>query len=494
MPEPLYFYRRYNSGSLTRTMREPAEQLTYWGHALTAFIGALVELSSRVDFLKENPFYCYEALRGGHFEWVLNRTNEARGSLSNQEVYEILYRELSAGNGSADLTMPFLFSIIDSDRRGRNRDLQTIGDLRQEVARLKSFSVCPVISIIIPLYNAEVYIGEALDSLLNQTFKNFEVIVVDDCSTDSSVEVVKSFLPKFDGRLHLLSMEKNSGSAPAPRNKGFGFSRGEYIFFMDSDDVITPTALEEMYTLAKKYNADVVYCERYYMSTGVGQEFLAGIHLADRNVQRSPFVNKPTIITNDLTKRLQELSERKFWVTPWQRLVQRKLLAENQITFPEIIGSDDVVWCFQILCVAERFLRVPNLCYIRRMYDESFTKSKKSPNKFIRQWGDITIRGLKFADNFMSKLKFFQEHPRQRYEALEILSRATFDPIAPVCKDLQREEIYNIFLTEFAGSTGDNDVLVSFLCAELCNKKKSSPNTPQVPDKFKPYLICPNRY
>ena len=487
LPIPLYFYRRYNSGSITRTTRQPEEQLTYWGFALAAFIKALVEISNKSDFLRENPFYCYEALRGGHFEWCLYRTKEAREQLSNQAVYEILYRELSE-HGTKDISMPYLFSIIDSDRRERTNDLQTIKNLKKEISQLKSFSACPVISIIIPVYNAEQYIGEALESILVQTFQNFEVIVVDDCSTDSSYKVVEDLIPKFNGRLKLLSMGKNSGCAPAPRNKGFGASRGEYIFFMDSDDTFTKTALEEMYTLAKKYNADVVYCEKYYMSTGVGEDFLTNIHVADHSTQRGPFVNKPTLITNDLTKRLKELSERKFWVTPWQRFVSRKLLAENQIRFPEIIGSDDVVWCFEVLCCAKRFLRVPNMCYIRRMYDESFTKSKKSPNKFIRQWGDITIRGLKFVDNFMSKLKFFQENPAQRYEALDILSKATFPPIAPICKDLQLEEIYNIVLTEFAKTTGENDVLVSFLFTSLVNEQKARKDADKILNNFKNYL------
>ena len=473
---PLYFYRRYNSGSLTRMMREPEKQLAYWGYALTAFIKALIELTNKVDFLKENPFYCYEALRGGHFNWVLNRTNEAREKLSNKGVYEVLYRELGAGHNPDDFSMPFLFGIIDADRKAFKSDSQTIKSLRKKIDLLQNATDCPIISIIIPLYNAEKFIGEALDSILNQTFKNFEVIAVDDCSTDNSVAVVKNYVEKFSGRLTLASMEKNSGCAPAPRNKGFLLSRGEYIFFMDADDTLTETALEEMYALAKEYDADVVYCEKYYMSTGVGEEFKANIHLADSSIQKPPFVSKPAIITNDLTERIKLLAERRFWVTPWQRLVSRKLLAENQITFPQIIGSDDVVWCFQVLCCAKRFLRVPNICYVRRMYGESFTKSQKSPNKFIRQWGDITIRGLKFADNFMSKLKFFQENPAQRYKVIETLARSTFDPIAPVCNELSLDEIYNIFLKEFADTTGENDVLISFLCTALYNEKKLQRN------------------
>ncbi len=341
----------------------------------------------------------------------------------------------------------------------------------------------PAVSVIIPLYNAEKYIGECLESVLNQTFQNFEVIVVDDCSTDESPAIVESYLEKFGGRMTLTRTQKNSGSAPAPRNKGFRFSRGEYIFFMDSDDTLTKTALEEMYTLAKEYDADVVYCEKYYMSTGVGQDFIDNMYVADRLIQSGGFVEEPTLITDDLGERLIELSQRKFWVTPWQRLVSRKMLVDYGIKFPEIIGSDDVVWCFQVLCCAKRFLRVPNKCYIRRMYDESFTQSsKKSPNKHIHQWMDIVIRGLKFADNFMNKLPFFKNNPYYRYLVYDWLSIPSFDMIFSVCKGMKTSKIYNIFLKEFAKDTGANSVLISYLCTRICEQNKILKGFPQRPE------------
>lgn len=101
----------------------------------------------------------------------------------------------------------------------------------------------PAVSVIIPLYNAEKYIAESLDSLLAQTFQNFEVVVVDDCSTDSSCDIVESYASKFGGRLTLSHMAKNSGSGGLPRNKGMMLSCGEYIQFLDADDTLTRTAL-----------------------------------------------------------------------------------------------------------------------------------------------------------------------------------------------------------------------------------------------------------
>ena len=94
----------------------------------------------------------------------------------------------------------------------------------------------PAISVIIPMYNVERYVGECLDSVLLQTFQDFEVIVVDDCSTDNSVEVVNSYVPKFDGRLRLISMEKNTGGGGKPRNRGIELACGEYVQFLDADD------------------------------------------------------------------------------------------------------------------------------------------------------------------------------------------------------------------------------------------------------------------
>ena len=365
--------------------------------------------------------------------------------------------------------------------------------MQSNITPAQSAVKSPAVSIIIPLYNAEKFIGELLDSLLEQTLKNFEVIVFDDCSTDSSCEIVESYIPKFDGRLSLCHMSKNSGSAPAPRNNGFLVSRGEYIFFMDSDDTLTQTALEEMYSLAKEYDADVVYCERYYMSTGIGEEYVKNIHIADDRIQKPPFVTKPTLISENLADRLDELIKRKFWVTPWQRLVSRKLLAENEITFPEIIGCDDVVWCFLLLCFAKRFLRVPNMCYVRRMYEESFTQSsKKSPNKHIHQWLDIAVRGLKFVNKFMDRLEFFRENADYRYKAISCLANPSFGVITPICSKLNPEEIYNIFIKEFTKDTGENNVLVAFLFTRIIEYMKSK-RVEKKPLKLKPNIPKYNR-
>ena len=87
--------------------------------------------------MRENPNYCYEATRGGHFEWCLNRTNDARHELSNEEVYKILYREFSKEKDLFETAVPFFFAVIDNEKKNREEKLQTIKNLREEVKQLK---------------------------------------------------------------------------------------------------------------------------------------------------------------------------------------------------------------------------------------------------------------------------------------------------------------------------------------------------------------------
>ena len=319
-------------------------------------------------------------------------------------------------------------------------------------------------SVVIPLYNAEKYIAECLESILNQTFQQFEVIIVDDCSTDNSVAIVQSYIPKFGGRLTLSHMKKNSGSGAMPRNKGLALSRGEYIFFMDNDDLITPTALEELYMLAKNYDADVVYCEKFY-KLSFSEE-----HVSVVNWQTGNLVDKPTFESENLAERVQAVLNMRYNVMPWCKLVRRNLMIEHNIYFPACKISDDDIWTFGLVFYAKKFLRVPNFCYIYRLRKESVLHKKKTPEQSISFWMNPIIFGLKNLDNFMSKLGFFQQNPQYRYAVLEnFLSTRIFftrEDIRDI-RDIPPFEIYETIKNEFGKELGKQDVLVATLFARL---------------------------
>ena len=94
----------------------------------------------------------------------------------------------------------------------------------------------PLVTIIIPLFNAQNYISETIDSVISQTYQNWELIIVDDCSTDNSVEIAKGYEVK-DRRIKLIELNSNFGGPARPRNIGLDISNGEYLAFLDADDV-----------------------------------------------------------------------------------------------------------------------------------------------------------------------------------------------------------------------------------------------------------------
>lgn len=117
------------------------------------------------------------------------------------------------------------------------------------------------VSIIIPVYKVEKYLSRCLDSVLNQTFTNFEVILVDDCSPDKSGEICDEYAKK-DSRIKVIHREKNGGLSVA-RNSGLAVACGEFISFIDSDDHVTSDYLEKLLRMAKENGADIVHCGYY---------------------------------------------------------------------------------------------------------------------------------------------------------------------------------------------------------------------------------------
>lgn len=495
LPIPLYFYRRYNGGSITRATRTHEKQISYWVSTLSVFLKALSELANKAEFLREHPVYCYEALKVGHFGWCLNRTSESRKGLSDQEIYTILQREFNSRNDLSDYTMPFLFSIIDADKKANEAHLQRIENLKKEIAQLKTLpssdpkstlpanpSSHPLVSVIIALYNAEKYIAECLESLLVQTFQAFEVIVVDDCSTDKSIKIVKSYAPKFNGRLRLAKMDQNSGSGGLPRNKGVLLSRGEYIQFLDSDDTLTKTALEEMYTLAKDYEADVVYCEKHYCIDADGS------NLQIKIFQQGSLVDKPTFEPEDFAKRVDRVLKNLFVVSTCFKFVKRNVLIENDISFPHICPSEDDIWTYSLVFCAKKFLRVPNAVYIRRVSENSVMRKERTPQQTIKFWLNPVLLGLKFFDNFMSRREFFKKNPSFRYDLLKKFIKGKFNLSFDSTKNLPEYVLYSTIKDGFSEKLGDYDVLVSALCAALYNEKKI--DATRIINKFGSYFTA----
>lgn len=147
----------------------------------------------------------------------------------------------------------------------------------------------PKISVIVPVYNTAQYLSKCLDSILNQTLKDIEVIIVNDGSKDNSQEIIDSY-KKNDSRI--ISISKENGGLSDARNVGIDSAKGEYIAFIDSDDYIDLTMFEKMYNLCQKNQSEIVFCDLVKVDEN-GTEF--------RDLPQSPQLPEKIILKDDLT-------------------------------------------------------------------------------------------------------------------------------------------------------------------------------------------------
>ena len=190
------------------------------------------------------------------------------------------------------------------------------------------------ISIVIPVYNVEKYLHQCLNSILNQTFQNFEIICIDDGSTDSSLEILQEYKRKDD---RFVVIQQNHFGAGFARNSGIRIAYGKYIQFLDADDYFEPTMLEELYNHAEKYGADLTVCS----SRKVDNE---------GNIVESGNPNSP--INLDKTPLEQPFNWKDFKddifclfnVPSWNKLYLKDLILSNNLQFQNLTSCNDVAF------------------------------------------------------------------------------------------------------------------------------------------------------
>ena len=184
------------------------------------------------------------------------------------------------------------------------------------------------ISVIMPVYKVEEYVGKAIESIQAQTLKEWEFLIVDDGTPDKSGEICDAYAAK-DERIHVI--HKENGGAPSARNVAIDIAKGEYMYFMDSDDWAEPTMLEDMYNLAKRDNAQLVvagfYIDTYYTDTEYRQD--------DFVVADAVYPNKEAF-----RKNAYKLFDKNLLYTPWNKLFDSCYIMENNLRFPTTFWDD----------------------------------------------------------------------------------------------------------------------------------------------------------
>lgn len=229
----------------------------------------------------------------------------------------------------------------------------------------------PKISVIIPVFNTENYIEECLDSVLSQSLAEIEVLIMDDGSTDNSNKILSDFA-KQDLRIKLFK-QNNSGQSVA-RNVLIEKATGEYIYFMDSDDILRRDALESCYNLAKKEYLDIV-------------TFDADIFYEENQNQLSYNYHRRGLISTGPINGADffqiTVNNRSYRAAPWLLFVKRDLLYRSGIRFFPGIIHEDELFTPQLYIAANKVSYIPERFFSRRVRSSSTMTNVFSEKNFV---------------------------------------------------------------------------------------------------------------
>lgn len=215
-----------------------------------------------------------------------------------------------------------------------------------------------LLSVVVPVYNVEEYLTKCMESILKQTYKDFEVILVNDGSTDSSAEICNSFAVK-DKRIKVI--HKENGGLSSARNTGIQNAKGKYIAFIDSDDYITKDSFEVLINEAIEYDLDIVCGNRIIVYT-------------DKQIKPKQRLCKKIYSGEDFL--CENLKNNSMPMCAPYNIYKRELICNNNILFKEGLLHEDELWTPQIFLKATRVKAVDIYFYIHIIRTGSITQGK----------------------------------------------------------------------------------------------------------------------
>ena len=247
------------------------------------------------------------------------------------------------------------------------------------------------VSIIIPVYNASRFLTRCLDSLVNQTLKEIEIICINDGSTDDSSIIIKKYVKKYPSKVYLYNI-KNSGPGYA-RNYGIKKSIGEYIGFVDSDDYVDHEMYEKMYKKAVSSNAEIVICDYYFENDCTKKLKING----DKKMYPATLKKKPAML-NIIDP------------CPWNKIFKRNLIINCKYRFPEKLKYEDFGYIPILLIEANKIEKVNEPLYF--YYQNN-----------IGETATVNDRIFDILDIFLILVNYIKEKNllKEFYEELEYL-------------------------------------------------------------------------
>lgn len=234
----------------------------------------------------------------------------------------------------------------------------------------------PLISIIVPIYNTEQYLPECLDSVLNQSFCDYEIICVNDGSTDNSEDILVEYLSK-DNRIR--GFNQNNGGLSAARNTGLDQAKGQFVTFLDSDDQMEPEALSIFVShISAESDGIVSSCNIVYQVHHEMKE-------SDEHYYAIPFEGE-FVVTDEIVNRVH--------VCAWSKLYRMELINRYHLRFPEGMKYEDFYWHWCYFSIAKKVTLIKNktVRYFRRpgtIMSLTFEKKEESSIDHLLMMGNV---------------------------------------------------------------------------------------------------------
>lgn len=302
-----------------------------------------------------------------------------------------------------------------------------------------------LVSVIIPVYNVEYYVERCLEVALGQTFEDIEYILIDDCSTDRSVEIIREYISKHPRRkkVKLVSHDTNRGIGFV-RGEGIQYATGKYVFFLDSDDMIELDCIEKLYQVMKETEVDFVVgsYDKIDFETG---EFLGNMILQSRKI-----VGRDAIV--------KAFYENAFPLMVWNKLIQTSFLKNHHISC-SLPRYEDDVFNFQMICNATSCVILSEVTYHYYIREKSITFRREFDDAYFKIQLEMTNLTREYAKKFQDQAIYSYLSCKLFWQRVFIAESLLYDSNAKI-KDK------NSFLSSFLRS----DISLKEACGFSNNK------------------------
>ena len=412
-----YYYRQTNSNSSVNN------------NTLNKVIFAHIELNEIEKFIKKdiklynkNQRY-FNTKKIMTLLWNLNRVDKKKQY--NKILYKEIYEILKSDNYIHEQFNNFEINFLNH--------LKNNGEERtSEIFLYSPKEKNPQISVIIPIYNCEKYIKECLSSLIKQTFKNFEIICINDGSNDDTLKILKKFEAK-DERIIIFN-QNNSGPGIA-RNIGMKKSKGEYLIFLDSDDIFKKTMLEELYIKIKENDSDVVICNsQNFEKKKWWKKFYEKNYLINDNI-----IKQKTFSSLDIEKDFFNL----FIWWPWDKLFKRKYIENLGIEYQNLKSSEDLFF------VAASVITAKKISYLDKILINHRIGIKNSVSNSRQKSWDNFYYALKGLKKFIKEKGLYKRFKQDFINYVASFSIWQLENINGISFELLYKKIKNEWWNEF---------------------------------------------